>query len=148
MSPQKPAKEPPRRVRFTVPAADVSVLDWIDAQSDASVSLRMVIREHITREGYVDVACRPVAQQPRRGRPPTEQSAAGDEPWALGTGDAGVDQGRGRDAASSVQQPSSLPSATSNGSHRVVQADGAGTDRDTAGGDDGSQVDINDLFAH
>ncbi|SIO87037.1 hypothetical protein BQ8420_14785 [Nocardiopsis sp. JB363] len=57
-------------MRLTVPAADESSQAWIDLQDDPSTSMRMLIRESIQRDGYVDVVNRPVEQQPRRGRPP------------------------------------------------------------------------------
>ena len=65
-----------RRFRVSVPEADESVLAWIGAQSDLSASVRSLIREAIERHGYRDATCYPVAQQPRRGRPPksTEQA--------------------------------------------------------------------------
>lgn len=66
----------PRRIRFTVPAMDVSSLEWLDAQDDPSVSLRLLIHEAIEREGYVDVMNKPVERQPRRGRPPQQSGAA------------------------------------------------------------------------
>lgn len=59
-----------RRFRVSVPDADESVLAWIGAQSDLSASVRSLIREAIERHGYRDATCYPVAQQPRRGRPP------------------------------------------------------------------------------
>lgn len=65
-----------RRVRFSVPPADVSVGSWLDAQYSISESLRALIRDAIRRDGIVDVINRPVHQEPRRGRPPR----IGDEP--------------------------------------------------------------------
>lgn len=58
------------RLRWSVPRADASVVKWLEAQYNVSQSLRILIRESIQREGYVDLACRPVEQLPRRGRPP------------------------------------------------------------------------------
>lgn len=66
-------KPEPLRVRLTVPAADESSQAWIDLQDDPSTSMRMLIRESIQRDGYVDVVNRPVEQQPRRGRPPKSE---------------------------------------------------------------------------
>lgn len=66
-------KPDPRRVRLTIPAADESSQAWIDLQDDPSASMRMLIRESIQRDGYVDVVNRPVEQQPRRGRPPKSE---------------------------------------------------------------------------
>lgn len=71
-----------RRLRWSVPQADVSVNKWLDEQYDTSQSLRVLIRESIQREGYIDVANKPVEQLPRRGRPPlisTETDHADDE---------------------------------------------------------------------
>lgn len=61
-----------RRFRVSVPDADESVLAWIGAQSDLSASVRSLIRDAIERHGYRDATCYPVAQQPRRGRPPKQ----------------------------------------------------------------------------
>ncbi|MBD0673969.1 hypothetical protein BU198_25445 [Streptomyces sp. CBMA156] len=62
----------PRKVRWTVPAADTSVIEWLDRQENISQSLRQLIRESIQRDGYIDVFYKPVDQLPRRGRPPLE----------------------------------------------------------------------------
>jgi len=62
----------PRKVRWTVPAADTSVIEWLDQQENISQSLRLLIRESIQRDGYIDVFYKPVDQLPRRGRPPLE----------------------------------------------------------------------------
>ena len=66
-----------RRFRVSVPDADESVLAWIGAQSDLSASVRSLIREAIERHGYRDATCYPVAQQPRRGRPPKLETVDG-----------------------------------------------------------------------
>lgn len=71
---KKSEKDSPRRLRWSVPRADVSSNDWLDMQEDISVSLRLLIRESIERNGFVDVMNRPVEQLPRRGRPPQNQS--------------------------------------------------------------------------
>lgn len=62
----------PRKLRWTVPAADTSVIKWLNEQQDPSQSLRLLIREAIQRDGYIDVYYKPVEQLPRRGRPPLE----------------------------------------------------------------------------
>lgn len=64
----------PRKVRWTVPAADTSVIEWLDQQENISQSLRLLIRESIQRDGYTDVYYKPVEQLPRRGRPPLEST--------------------------------------------------------------------------
>ncbi|MGW9113505.1 hypothetical protein [Microbacterium sp. NPDC055683] len=51
---------PARKVQFTVPPADVTVNEWLDFQYSPSESLRRLIREAVAREGFVDVANRPV----------------------------------------------------------------------------------------
>jgi hypothetical protein len=63
-------KSSSRKVRWSVPRADRSVNEWLDSQWNISVSLRLLIRESIQREGYIDVMNRDVEQLPRRGRPP------------------------------------------------------------------------------
>ncbi|WP_284982376.1 hypothetical protein [Arthrobacter sp. efr-133-TYG-118] len=81
-----------RRLRWSVPAADVSVNEWLDAQASISHSLRLLIRESIERDGFIDVTYRPVKQLPRRGRPPQgevdEESRA---PQDAGLDDADVE---------------------------------------------------------
>lgn len=62
----------PRKVRWTVPAADTSVIEWLNVQADISQSIRLLIRESIQRDGYIDAFYKPVDQLPRRGRPPLE----------------------------------------------------------------------------
>ncbi|MFE7114099.1 hypothetical protein ACFU99_01560, partial [Streptomyces sp. NPDC057654] len=64
----------PHKLRWTVPAADTSVIEWLNAQEDKSQSIRLLIRESIQRDGYVDVFYKPVEQLPRRGRPPLEST--------------------------------------------------------------------------
>ncbi|MGW0868867.1 hypothetical protein ACWD3Z_00080 [Streptomyces sp. NPDC002740] len=64
----------PRKVRWTVPAADTSVIEWLNEQADISQSMRQLIRESIQRDGYSDVFYKPVEQLPRRGRPPLEST--------------------------------------------------------------------------
>ena len=65
-----------KRYRFSVPNEDESTQRWLDAQQNLSLSLRLIVRKQIEREGYIDVACRPVEQLPRRGRPPGSVSEA------------------------------------------------------------------------
>lgn len=51
-----------RRIRITVPEADVSTIEWLDAQDNVSVSVRTIIHEYIEREGFTDPHNRPVRQ--------------------------------------------------------------------------------------
>ncbi|MFD9602012.1 hypothetical protein ACFVRD_32980 [Streptomyces sp. NPDC057908] len=69
----------PRKVRWTVPAVDTSVIEWLDEQENISQSLRLLIRESIQRDGYIDVVYKPVDQLPRRGRPPLESTEQRDD---------------------------------------------------------------------
>ena len=63
------AKPPTQRFRVNVPPADEAVTQWMAAQYNHSLSLRILIREEIQRSGFVDAMNRPVAQLPKRGRP-------------------------------------------------------------------------------
>lgn len=74
MSPAAGETAPPRRLRWSVPAADVSSQQWLDAQDDIAASMRQLIRESIEREGYTDVYNRPVSLKPKVGRPPGSTS--------------------------------------------------------------------------
>lgn len=58
-----------KRYRLQVPAEDISVQEWIEAQINISTSIRQLIREDIMKNGYTDVTCRRVEQGPKRGRP-------------------------------------------------------------------------------
>lgn len=58
------------RYRFSVPKADTSVNQWIDAQGSLSHSIRELIKDHIRKYGITDATCMPVEQQARVGRPP------------------------------------------------------------------------------
>lgn len=71
MSPRS-RSDPPHRLRITVPASDTSVLRWLELQENPSISLRMLVRASIERDGYTDVLTRPVDQLPRRGRQAAE----------------------------------------------------------------------------
>ena len=69
------SRKVPHRKTFSIPKADESTLAWCDAQDDASLSLRLLVREEIQKNGYTDTANRPVEQLPRRGRPPKTEVA-------------------------------------------------------------------------
>lgn len=59
------------KCRFTicVPVKDKSVVQWCEAQDNLSISLRMLIKAEVAKNGYSDVLCREVIQGARRGRP-------------------------------------------------------------------------------
>ncbi|QNE18122.1 hypothetical protein F1D05_09760 [Kribbella qitaiheensis] len=74
----QPETGEPRRLRWSVPAADVSVNEWLDIQENISSSLRLLIRQSIGREGYTDVVNKPVDHVPRHDQPvPRESEEAG-----------------------------------------------------------------------
>lgn len=107
-------KPEPRRVRLTVPAVDVSTQQWLDLQDDASVSMRLLIRESIERDGYVDVMNKPVEQLPRRGRPPqtetrTAESATKDEEQVF-SDDTAQEAGESSDQSTEVAAEKDLSS--------------------------------------
>ncbi|MFB0839975.1 hypothetical protein ACETK3_18465 [Arthrobacter sp. E44] len=54
---------------MSVPAADEAVLAWMELQENPSLSVRMLIRESIERQGYIDIVNRPVSRLPKRGHP-------------------------------------------------------------------------------
>lgn len=49
-----------RKVQLSVPVADISVIEWLDLQYSPAESVRRLIRESVAREGFIDVANRPV----------------------------------------------------------------------------------------
>lgn len=51
-----------KRYRFSVPNADMSVIQWIAAQSNLSFSIRELIKTAIRCNGFSDVSCYPVRQ--------------------------------------------------------------------------------------
>ncbi len=69
-----------RYVKLSVPLQDELVLTWLKSQENMSLSLRLLIKEHVRKHGgaIYDVTCDPVDTEivvveqykPRRGRPP------------------------------------------------------------------------------
>ena len=61
------------RYRFTVPTADTSVLQWLDAQSNISFSIRVLIKAFIRDYGMQAATCLEVGfTSKKRGRPPKQ----------------------------------------------------------------------------
>jgi hypothetical protein len=59
------------RHRFTVPAADSKVNDWIEAQSNLGFSIRTLIKAFIRDYGMQDATCLEFGESVKRmGRPP------------------------------------------------------------------------------
>lgn len=57
---------------FSFSKRDQATQQWWEAQENPSVSLQLLIREDIERNGFSDKLNAPITQQPRRGRPPKE----------------------------------------------------------------------------
>jgi len=61
------------RFRISIPTADTAVIEWLKNQTNISFSLRVLIKEAIAQDGYIDVTCRAdssMGQPKRAGRPP------------------------------------------------------------------------------
>lgn len=122
MTEKKPGGEP-RRIRWSVSQADVSVLRWLDQQESISDSLRLLIRDSITRDGYIDVKNKPVEQQPRRGRPPASDGAYSERDEQ----DDGADVPGGRESRGDVADDG----GNAAGGDRRLPAPGGGGDVST-----------------
>ena len=62
-----------KRFRISIPLEDTSVIEWLEKQANISFSLRVLIKEAIAQDGYIDVTCRAdssMGQPKRAGRPP------------------------------------------------------------------------------
>ncbi len=106
-----PARPEPLRRRVSIPHVDTSTQQWWDCQDDPSTSIRLLIREEIERNGYVDKMNHPVQQQPRRGRPPGRANSTAEE---FDERDAADDSDAAREreasiAAASNQKQASAP---------------------------------------
>lgn len=64
---------------FNFSKRDDATHQWWEAQENPSVSLQLLIREEIERNGFDDKLNAPVAQQPRRGRPRRDGEESDDE---------------------------------------------------------------------
>lgn len=62
------------RHRFTVPAEDTLVNQWIEAQSNLGFSLRVLIKAFVRDQGIKDATCLELGQAvKKRGRPTNQQ---------------------------------------------------------------------------
>lgn len=163
---------PSRKLRVSIPAADLSVLQWLDAQASLADSLRALIRESIQRDGYIDVAFKPVEQLPRRGRPPADLDQGRGEGEAQSAPDAGGTApaqatGHSRATHPDASRPAALPAAQPrpstppadepNDQNRpetsagVASSNGAGGTDSTGGAGQPAQpgqYDMDDIFGH
>lgn len=57
--------EPGIRYRFSVPEQDTAVHEWIKNQLNVSMSLRMLIKDDVNRNGYSDLTCRVTREIPK-----------------------------------------------------------------------------------
>lgn len=68
------------RFRLNVPVQDESVVEWIRSQAHLSMSLRLLIKEDISRNGMSDVTCRSVTvRKARTSEPKAEDSVLKEE---------------------------------------------------------------------
>lgn len=133
-----------RRVRFSVPPADVSVGSWLDAQYSISESLRALIRDAIRRDGIVDVINRPVRQEPRRGRPPRIGNEPADQVVESAVGDAKLVAESATPSAPAVESEHASTPAPAPAS---PPSPSASEPSDESILDEDGQVDINALMA-
>lgn len=64
-----------KRYRLNVPKEDMAVQQWLDAQVNQSMSIRALIREDISRNGYTDITCRDINIRKGAGRPTVDAQA-------------------------------------------------------------------------
>lgn len=162
---QTAQKPQPRKVRWTLPAADTSVAEWLDAQENISESLRLLIREEIQRSGYVDIAYKPVEQLPRRGRPPksetTPQDDQDDRPEQPRTPRSRAHPAQTAQPArprlveaAPAQAPAAVPEPEAEPVSEPAPAPGPEEERESAAAQprpsatEGTQLDMNDIFGH
>lgn len=147
---------PSRKLRVSIPAADVSVLQWLDAQASLADSLRALIRESIQRDGYIDVAFKPVEQLPRRGRPPADSDhgrAEGEAPSVPGIRGAAAAQPAPHSPAAQAlagqsaapHEPSAEDSANPGTKDSTGDSPGVSPSNGVGGA---SQLDMDDIFGH
>lgn len=67
------------RYRFSVPQKDVSVVEWIQNQSNVSQSIRELIKNQIKKTGYDDVTCQEVHKLGPVGRPASPKKSVESE---------------------------------------------------------------------
>ncbi|KHL00054.1 hypothetical protein LK09_01560 [Microbacterium mangrovi] len=95
-----------RKVQLTIPPADTTMNEWLDVQYSAADSIRKLIRESVAREGFTDVANRPV-------RPPANPIYVAedfpDEPPAPSAEEPGSARDEPAPAAKPVREPSPAP---------------------------------------
>ena len=112
-----PPRQEPLRRRISIPQVDTSTQRWWEAQDDPSVSIRLLIREEIEKNGYVDKLNHPVEQQPRRGRPP-----AGAERQDVETDDDDVQPAQ---SGPEPEQPSRTAASSASAGTRTNRASAA-----------------------
>ncbi|WP_026820005.1 hypothetical protein [Arthrobacter castelli] len=139
----RPAESEPRRLRWSVPAVDVSTNYWLDKQENISRSLQLLIRESIQRDGYLDVVNRPVDQLPRRGRPPVESTEHNNGPSSADEESAAATETFNEHARpdSTQETETTLPAAEQPAGSEDETPHRSGESADDV------QVDINDIMA-
>ncbi|MFE4195436.1 hypothetical protein ACFRJ9_06210 [Paenarthrobacter sp. NPDC056912] len=112
-----------------MPSADEAVFAWMEMQDNLSLSIRMLIRDSIERDGYVDIVNRPVVQRPvgsSLGQQPTDDRLAANQTEGIPA--IGLSVGES-------------PVTAGEGSTAPTQEPGEGKRTSNV------QVDVNDLFA-
>lgn len=134
-------KPEPYRRRLTIPQADESSATWYEMQDDPSASVRLLIRESIQRDGYVDVINRPVDRQPRRGRPPADEQRP--------SGSDGPDEDSGsaqEEPAQSTSTKTAPASSAEKAETEPAAADTGETDAETTKKDPAAEPELDDIF--
>lgn len=133
--------------------ADTSVATWLACQDSVSESLRALIRESIERDGYLDLANRPLAQQPRKGRPPAEP--AGTAPVVQAAPIPVVDGSQDAEETDEIESPAAStsspapsrpdPDAESDDVERPPATDGDDQVSDIGISEAGKQFSVDDI---
>jgi len=50
-----------KRYTFTAPSDDKQIAEWINRQHSFSTSIRIVIKDYISKYGMIDISCLPMA---------------------------------------------------------------------------------------
>lgn len=130
-----------RKLRWSVPLVDVSTNRWLDNQHSVGLSLQMLIREAIQRDGYNDVFNKPVEQLPRRGRPP--QADPADEAEQAD----GSPQGSAQEIGSRDAQGDAPALRVARGSDAPPPVDELQADEPQPEPGESTQVDMDDIFS-
>lgn len=136
-----------RKLRWSVPLVDVSTNRWLDNQHSVGLSLQMLIREAIQRDGYNDVFNKPVEQLPRRGRPPQADPADEAEQAVEAEQADGWSQDSGQEIGSRDAQGDAPALRVARGSDAPPPVDEPQADEPQPQPGESTQVDMDDIFS-